>query len=74
MAIVVIVLGLITAWLIGYMYIMFLRILLANPGSNPKTNIYNSIPRMRKYNANDFYDEPDGFYVTMPDGSVRIDD
>lgn len=21
----------------------------------------------------DYYDEPDGYYVTMPDGSVRID-
>lgn len=29
--------------------------------------------KLRKYNPNDFYDEPDGFYVTMPDGSVRID-
>lgn len=25
-------------------------------------------------NSYDFWDEPDGFYVTMPDGSIRIDD
>jgi len=30
--------------------------------------------KRHKYNADDFYDEPDGFYVTMADGSVRIDD
>ena len=37
-------------------------------------NVLVARPRRYKYNANDFYDEPDGFYVTMPDGSVRIDD
>ena len=64
--------ALITAWAIGYMYVMFLRILLQKPSSKP--DVYNSIPHMRKYNPNDYYDEPDGFYVTMSDGSVRIDD
>ena len=73
MAIIIIIMGLATAWAIGYMYVMFLRILFVKPSSRP--DVYNLVPRRQhKYRAEDFYDEPDGFYVTMPDGSVRIDD
>ena len=41
---------------------------------SPNEKIANTGKRKIRYNADDFYDEPDGFYVTMPDGSVRIDD
>jgi len=41
---------------------------------NTRNVLMTSTRKRHKYNANDFYDEPDGFYVTMPDGSVRIDD
>lgn len=75
MAIVVIVLGLLTAWAIGYMYVMFLRVLLAKPNNRP--NVYDLVPRMPKYNPDDYWnDAGDGSgvnYVQMPDGSVRID-
>lgn len=30
--------------------------------------------RGNRHKSYDFYDEPDGFYVTMGDGSIRIDD
>lgn len=34
----------------------------------------NFTRRGNRHKYYDYYDEPDGFYVTMPDGSVRIDD
>lgn len=34
----------------------------------------NFTRRGNRHKSYDYYDEPDGFYVTMPDGSVRIDD
>lgn len=30
--------------------------------------------RGNRHKSYDFWDEPDGFYVTMADGSIRIDD
>lgn len=36
--------------------------------------MFDNIPApMDRHNHYDYYDEPDGFYVTMPNGDVRID-
>ena len=44
---------------------------LLGAGTEPTSNFRKRGNRHKSY---DYYDEPDGFYVTMPDGSVRIDD
>lgn len=44
---------------------------LLSAGTEPTSNFTRRGNRHKSY---DYYDEPDGFYVTMPDGSVRIDD
>ena len=31
------------------------------------------MPKRNRHQPYDYYDEPDGFYVTLPNGEVRID-
>ena len=58
-------------YLIGYLLYIGYKMV----GNTRNVLVSRELPqrKLRKYNPNDFYDEPDGFYVTMPDGSVRID-
>ena len=59
-------------YLIGYLLYIGYKMV----GNTRNVLVTRAVPQSKrlKYKAHDFYDEPDGFYVTMPDGSIRIDD
>lgn len=58
-------------YLIGYLLYIGYKMV----GNTRNVLMSRELPqrKLRKYDANDFYDEPDGFYVTLPNGEVRID-
>jgi len=61
----------VAVYLIGYLLYIGYKMV----GNTRNILVSRELPqrKLRKYDANDFYDEPDGFYVTLPNGEVRID-